>query len=987
MASLCFSAASTLRCASFTLLQYKLLIIPPAIELIFATSLIVTNWGRGWRHLLLTAEGWIYFALALVDLLSHLFPAAQDDLTTFRTLDLVLAATSFLPILFYTLFIFLFTRAELLNTLPKRFQRVSKVALMLFIPTIIASNELASFLGISFQLIEGPTRNIIAAGFNDPKDETVWTFFTGLTLALLTAYQAINFCFAFYRLIKAFVSQRQIEDGDVRDRNTLFRGIGWITGGLKLGAIETIIGFAQDAGFGAALTRRILRLLSRAFFIIGVAKGLDSVEDFNLVRSDLQYSARPKMRRASDLRLLISNPRFSTFRQLSPKATDFRAPVSSAEKPTGVRSILPQPQTRTENPFDSSDDREKALAEFSRLRHLERNVKRVTVRTNGGAPTLHMRLSTLDLPSPSVIAESIKSRPNSDWYASPRSRPPSSVYAASVMPAGDVPNVPPLAYYRPSDMESSRNPPSRVTSLYPNFPASTHPYALAGAELAFIPPPSRRASIPAVPITYPVAAVVNQFPALPSRAASTALSRLPSQLSTYPESTYTRTHSQTGHSDDSHSMYSQPSHQVHAVQVIPPPLPNAEDAEEPLNRGGSLTKRKPVPPVSPTMLAPPMMQSELSTPSFGNIRSENGVRLDTETPYSGAETPYGGVESSSSGTETPRTAGWSHRSVLSHDHHRDLGLPPPVMVLSTGSGSRLRSVSGQSTPLSESISTPSTDHAQAQILVGTMKNLAVDASNDGMQYLEAAENEYGYPAALNTGRSREFLQRKTSARARTAAWIVNSSGIDSPALANVDLERGSINLYDDFSDGSDDEETTRGGLSKDATTVPWLEKQPEEQQAQAMSAANRNRTRSRSGSGSSSKSSKAKLARIKSVGRVPKRSTPQPIKSGHTRQSMSIETVMVGMVTSDEVSPLQRLPMSVHRDAFPSFMSSSPHPPLPTRSYTEDSSGVSPVSLLLGSEGSSYGQRRVLRDSDVLGMQEFDSPIQGRNFFTQDNRF
>jgi hypothetical protein len=42
--------------------------------------------------------------------------------------------------------------------------------------------------------------------------------------------------------------------------------------GIKLGAIETVVGFAP-AGFGGAITRRILRLLGRACLIVGIVKG------------------------------------------------------------------------------------------------------------------------------------------------------------------------------------------------------------------------------------------------------------------------------------------------------------------------------------------------------------------------------------------------------------------------------------------------------------------------------------------------------------------------------------------------------------------------------------------------------------------------------------------------------------------------------------------------------------------------------------------
>lgn len=45
-----------------------------------------------------------------------------------------------------------------------------------------------------------------------------------------------------------------------------------MTTGIKLGAIETVIGFAP-MGFGGAFTRRIIRLLARACLAIGVVKG------------------------------------------------------------------------------------------------------------------------------------------------------------------------------------------------------------------------------------------------------------------------------------------------------------------------------------------------------------------------------------------------------------------------------------------------------------------------------------------------------------------------------------------------------------------------------------------------------------------------------------------------------------------------------------------------------------------------------------------
>jgi len=220
---------------------------------------------------------------------------------------------------------------------------------------------------------------------------------------------------------------------------------------------------------------------------------------------------------------------------------------------------------------------------------------------------------------------------------------------------------------------------------------------------------------------------------------------------------------------------------------------------------------------------------------------------------------------------------------------------------------------------------------------------------------------------LNTGKSREFLQRKLSARTRTAAWIVDSSGPNIP-LPDIDLESG----YSSSSD-SDPDEDMREKLRKDAMTVSWFSPGSLTQEPETLG------SRSQSGS-QSGKIAKPRLARIKSVGRAPRRPTPLPVNQRHTPQSVSIETVLVGMAVPQEVSPLQRMPTSAHQDIFPFFPSLSS--PLPARSFPRDYDGLGiiQVSASLGSESSSYG-RRVLRDSDVLGMQDYDTATHEKRHF------
>ena len=46
------------------------------------------------------------------------------------------------------------------------------------------------------------------------------------------------------------------------------RGIAWISGGMMLAAIETLLAFA-DGGFQVVLARRLLRMFSRFFLTLG----------------------------------------------------------------------------------------------------------------------------------------------------------------------------------------------------------------------------------------------------------------------------------------------------------------------------------------------------------------------------------------------------------------------------------------------------------------------------------------------------------------------------------------------------------------------------------------------------------------------------------------------------------------------------------------------------------------------------------------------
>lgn len=126
------------------------------------------------------------------------------------------------------------------------------------IPALL--NEMQSLLAFDI------TGKIPSLDFTNKHGEWIWLFFTALTLAMLTAYQATVFSLAFFRLIWILVQQRRGQF------DTRVGGIGWVSGGLKLGALEAIVGFAGGR-FEISMTRRVLRFMGRACLCIGAIIG------------------------------------------------------------------------------------------------------------------------------------------------------------------------------------------------------------------------------------------------------------------------------------------------------------------------------------------------------------------------------------------------------------------------------------------------------------------------------------------------------------------------------------------------------------------------------------------------------------------------------------------------------------------------------------------------------------------------------------------
>lgn len=211
-----------------------------------------------------------------------------------------------------------------------------------------------------------------------------WLSLSQLSLALYTAFQMLSFFLAFYRLDKAFLDQQRIETTHADERHH-FNGIGWITVGIKLGAIESIVGFAMG-GFAVPFSRRILRLFSRSSLIIGVLKGWVSSAAFYTTRSCLVHrmDVRENFEYLTDE--LVSWRRGSHFPGFHSVVTNQR--MSRRASQFSFLSCEPSP--------------------IEKVVKGNKATQRVTVHyERGQAPFLQIRFSKLNLPEQAIFTDDV----------------------------------------------------------------------------------------------------------------------------------------------------------------------------------------------------------------------------------------------------------------------------------------------------------------------------------------------------------------------------------------------------------------------------------------------------------------------------------------------------------------------------------------------------------------------------------------------------
>ncbi|KAJ1301322.1 hypothetical protein OPQ81_003724 [Rhizoctonia solani] len=362
MSLLCLSLAATLRCAGIPKTESIVWIIPPAIEALVSLFLIRTVWRNG-RRWLLVAEAWTFFLLVILDYISHAVVRGMWSVRVFEPMDKAIGVLSGVPILAYTSFLFLLTRSDILPLItPTVLRTIFQFSLFSLIPPTLMSHELGSLIGVSYRI--NMATLVPETGFLDPTTRSLSFAFTTSAVVCLASFQLLIFLVCTWRISQAWDRASQpifesVARGRSNSTSTSYlgdepgiRGLSWLALALALGATETLLSLGTQT-FVLVLIRRILRVFARGSLMYALVRG--SSDGFSHLEDGRQGGVRG----------LISNPRLSTFAQLTPRATAFY---------------------NQRNPFaDPSTPRSRVTVHYDQK----------------SAPVLQMRFSGLDVPDSS----------------------------------------------------------------------------------------------------------------------------------------------------------------------------------------------------------------------------------------------------------------------------------------------------------------------------------------------------------------------------------------------------------------------------------------------------------------------------------------------------------------------------------------------------------------------------------------------------------
>ncbi|KAI0292046.1 hypothetical protein B0F90DRAFT_1773235 [Multifurca ochricompacta] len=421
MGTVCLSLVPNLRCVGLSHKEEVISIVPVGLEVVFSLGLVFAGRDAGRIRYILAAEGPFYLLLVLSSYLSHAAPVFQTSLLNYKALDITIGSLSFIPLLLYTSYLYLFKRSVCFPQLPGRFMVLATVFSLVVIPIILVTNEIGSFFGIRYRNVPFPVNitvgDQLAVGPDLSSYQFGREFLSSISLALLAIYQATTFLTFFVRLASCVFVQRNIEERAETEREgVLFRGIGWLAVGMKFCAMESAIGFANTS-FGLVFTRRLLRMLGRACIIIGIVKGPDRKEEFLILDDEKgnEFLSGTRKLKLSSLRIsspqLVRSSMTERLSQMPPVGYPIAtfavpypdSPVLSESGRASYVSRYPSgvpPGTLAHMPTVVEKSRPPPLI----LKRSPSPSPVTVVRGHGRAPTLVLHLSPTRLPSGDTLA-------------------------------------------------------------------------------------------------------------------------------------------------------------------------------------------------------------------------------------------------------------------------------------------------------------------------------------------------------------------------------------------------------------------------------------------------------------------------------------------------------------------------------------------------------------------------------------------------------
>ncbi|KAI0342457.1 hypothetical protein BDW22DRAFT_1429292 [Trametopsis cervina] len=649
----CLSLAPILRCESLSHVDSAVLLIPPALEIVFCVSLCINKRGADRKHLLLAGDGLLYFVLATLDVLAHSLSVFDASLSAFKAIDITIGILSAGPILMFTLFLALLTAQDFLPVFPRMLKRVTKYTLLFCVPVVVLFNALGSFLSLEYSdFVVLPSNRLVHTPGVKYKDGLTNTFVNSLTLVILVFVHATSFSACMIRFFKAILEKKRIESTENGNDNeaVLLNGLGWMAAGIKFGFVDAILGFVGGT-FCVVMIRRGLRFLSRACLIIGVIKGVDVVEDFSMFTERQKKLTAARRSGGTILSFSFSSSHRKAFRPSSvldqeskgePLSPGYSVQSFSVASPSPLISAATLPSPPEAHPRLASLTPNPSIKANTSHTDMSMYGKRVVVHyRHGRAPTLDLRrfsqlvvplprpsLSTknLDIEQPfspgrlSTIAESIPNPHSPD-------SPPAFSRTFSLPPQPNarmrnedltrlsMPQLPPSAY--PTQSASEDIIPSAVTGT--TFRYSTKSFASDSLEV--------------------VHALAEQFPGVPSRR-FTAIQSMPFATPSGHRGEESLAGSDISRSNSSKSVSSTTSlvRRSSSLRRKPvPPLEESEAANENPTRARPTTysgQESTVPPLPDVLPAIPIRSRPLSQPGPSGRRSSRSRSAGRSRPTS-----------------------------------------------------------------------------------------------------------------------------------------------------------------------------------------------------------------------------------------------------------------------------------------------------------------------------------------------------------------